>query len=187
MYSHSYIVNRYRDRLSEVRCTAPGVVRLASCAAPLTVKGHIARLSEIRREGAVLRKQNVHRRTLPAGSSSSSSSVKHSRKVGGRRGVAAGPRVWLSFSFPDSSWRVQEFPCMKRHRRCLPGDTMSSLLLQWSDIPSVASQLSIPRLPPNSARLPFRLLCRRWGCDVAFTPMMIASDFVRAPSARCAS
>eukprot|EP01083_Nonionella_stella_P218340 783048_1 len=34
------------------------------------------------------------------------------------------------------------------------------------------------------SKLPFRMLCRKWGCDVAFTPMIIASAFNRSQSAR---
>jgi len=34
------------------------------------------------------------------------------------------------------------------------------------------------------SKLPFRLLCRRWGCDVAFTPMIVAQDFVSSKFAR---
>jgi len=32
--------------------------------------------------------------------------------------------------------------------------------------------------------LPFRLLCRRWGCDLAFTPMIVAEDFINSKEAR---
>ncbi|KAH3742836.1 tRNA-dihydrouridine synthase 4 [Pelomyxa schiedti] len=34
------------------------------------------------------------------------------------------------------------------------------------------------------SRLPFRLLARKWGCDVAFTPMFVAKEFVRSQQAR---
>jgi len=34
------------------------------------------------------------------------------------------------------------------------------------------------------SRLPFRLLCRRWGVDVAYTHMMLADSFVQSQSAR---
>lgn len=34
------------------------------------------------------------------------------------------------------------------------------------------------------SKLPFRLLCRRWGADVAFTPMLIAKEFVTSERAR---
>lgn len=34
------------------------------------------------------------------------------------------------------------------------------------------------------SKLPFRLLCRKWGADIAFTPMIIAEGFNRSESAR---
>lgn len=34
------------------------------------------------------------------------------------------------------------------------------------------------------SKLPFRLLVRDWGCDVAYTPMIVADSFVNAPQAR---
>eukprot|EP01116_Phalansterium_solitarium_P020852 TRINITY_DN6298_c1_g1_i1.p1 TRINITY_DN6298_c1_g1~~TRINITY_DN6298_c1_g1_i1.p1 ORF type:complete len:175 (+),score=34.81 TRINITY_DN6298_c1_g1_i1:181-705(+) len=34
------------------------------------------------------------------------------------------------------------------------------------------------------SRLPFRELCRRWGCDVVFTPMFVAKDFNASQRAR---
>uniref|UniRef100_A0A6B2LBB6 tRNA-dihydrouridine synthase n=1 Tax=Arcella intermedia TaxID=1963864 RepID=A0A6B2LBB6_9EUKA len=34
------------------------------------------------------------------------------------------------------------------------------------------------------SKLPFRLLCRRWGCDIAYTPMIISEDFVKSKEAR---
>jgi len=34
------------------------------------------------------------------------------------------------------------------------------------------------------SKLPFRLLCRAWGCDVAYTPMIVADSFVAADKAR---
>lgn len=33
-------------------------------------------------------------------------------------------------------------------------------------------------------RLPFRLLVRKYGCDLAFTPMIISDSFIQAPKAR---
>lgn len=36
----------------------------------------------------------------------------------------------------------------------------------------------------TTTRLPFRLLCRRWGCDVAFSSMIVAEDFNSSPEAR---
>lgn len=33
-------------------------------------------------------------------------------------------------------------------------------------------------------RLPFRLLCLRWGCDVVYTPMLVATAFIRSSQAR---
>lgn len=34
------------------------------------------------------------------------------------------------------------------------------------------------------SKLPFRMLCRKWGCDLAFTPMIIADSFNRSSKAR---
>lgn len=34
------------------------------------------------------------------------------------------------------------------------------------------------------SKLPFRLLVRNWGCDVAYTPMIVANSFVNSPMAR---
>jgi len=34
------------------------------------------------------------------------------------------------------------------------------------------------------SKLPFRLLCRRWGCDLAYTPMIVSDDFIASPYAR---
>lgn len=34
------------------------------------------------------------------------------------------------------------------------------------------------------SKLPFRLLCRKWGCDVTYTPMIVAKDFVNSPITR---
>jgi len=34
------------------------------------------------------------------------------------------------------------------------------------------------------SRLAFRVLCRRWGCDVAYTPMLMAESFTRSARAR---
>jgi len=36
------------------------------------------------------------------------------------------------------------------------------------------------------SKLAFRLLCRNWGADVAFTPMIVSEDFVKSPYARWA-
>jgi tRNA-dihydrouridine synthase 4 len=30
------------------------------------------------------------------------------------------------------------------------------------------------------SKLPFRLLCRRWGCDIVYTPMIMAGSFVKS-------
>ncbi|EGC35795.1 hypothetical protein DICPUDRAFT_151810 [Dictyostelium purpureum] len=34
------------------------------------------------------------------------------------------------------------------------------------------------------SRLPFRMLCRKWGCDITYTPMIMAAEFNRSESAR---
>jgi tRNA-dihydrouridine synthase 4 len=34
------------------------------------------------------------------------------------------------------------------------------------------------------SKLPFRLLCRRWGCDIVYTPMIMAGSFVKSPQYR---
>ena len=34
------------------------------------------------------------------------------------------------------------------------------------------------------SKLPFRLTVRSWGCDLAYTPMIVADSFVNAPQAR---
>jgi tRNA-dihydrouridine synthase 4 len=34
------------------------------------------------------------------------------------------------------------------------------------------------------SKLPFRLLCRRWGCDVTYTPMIVAEDFINSKESR---
>ena len=36
----------------------------------------------------------------------------------------------------------------------------------------------------NNFRLPFRMLVRKYECDLAFTPMIIANSFVRSQKAR---
>lgn len=34
------------------------------------------------------------------------------------------------------------------------------------------------------SRLPFRMLCRKWGCDTAYTPMLMADSFILSRKAR---
>eukprot|EP01091_Cochliopodium_minus_P005296 TRINITY_DN1524_c0_g1_i1.p1 TRINITY_DN1524_c0_g1~~TRINITY_DN1524_c0_g1_i1.p1 ORF type:complete len:191 (-),score=42.23 TRINITY_DN1524_c0_g1_i1:34-606(-) len=34
------------------------------------------------------------------------------------------------------------------------------------------------------SKQPFRLFCRKWGCDVAYTPMIVAEDFVLSKKSR---
>lgn len=34
------------------------------------------------------------------------------------------------------------------------------------------------------SKMPFRVCCHRWGCDVAYSPMLIADSFVRCARAR---
>jgi tRNA-dihydrouridine synthase 4 len=34
------------------------------------------------------------------------------------------------------------------------------------------------------SKLPFRMLCRRWGCDVVYTPMIVSKEFVASKHAR---
>eukprot|EP00026_Physarum_polycephalum_P012504 Phypoly_transcript_12823.p1 GENE.Phypoly_transcript_12823~~Phypoly_transcript_12823.p1 ORF type:complete len:337 (+),score=24.15 Phypoly_transcript_12823:32-1012(+) len=34
------------------------------------------------------------------------------------------------------------------------------------------------------SKLPFRLLCRRWGCDIIYSSMIVSDDFNRSPFAR---
>eukprot|EP01132_Coremiostelium_polycephalum_P004677 gene4677-5843_t len=34
------------------------------------------------------------------------------------------------------------------------------------------------------SRLPFRMLCKRWGCDITYTPMILAAEFNRSEHAR---
>lgn len=37
---------------------------------------------------------------------------------------------------------------------------------------------------PACPRLPFRLLVRMYGCDVACTPMIVSDSFIKSPKAR---
>ena len=34
------------------------------------------------------------------------------------------------------------------------------------------------------SKMPFRVCCHRWGCDVAYSPMLVADSFVRCARAR---
>lgn len=36
----------------------------------------------------------------------------------------------------------------------------------------------------STPRLPFRLLCKKYGCDVLYTPMITSEDFVASQEAR---
>lgn len=70
------------------------------------------------------------------------------------------------------------------------------LLLQWFATASMFLSCSLSTLSFTLfhnccllhtcffCRLPFRLLCRRWGCDLAYTPMIVSEDFIASPYAR---
>lgn len=34
------------------------------------------------------------------------------------------------------------------------------------------------------SKMPFRVCCHRWGCDVAYSPMLVADSFIRCAKAR---
>lgn len=63
-------------------------------------------------------------------------------------------------------------------------------MLPWFVTPSEwdrvrVSDTRISDLPrPPSLRLPFRLLVRKYGCDLACTPMIVSESFVQSAKAR---
>ena len=34
------------------------------------------------------------------------------------------------------------------------------------------------------SKMPFRVCCHRWGCDAAYSPMLVADSFIRCARAR---
>lgn len=71
-------------------------------------------------------------------------------------------------------------------------ETSYEYVLRWSDFPSkscrpmwrVTELINYDGVILFNFRLPFRMLVRRYGCDLAYTPMIVSESFVLSEKAR---